>query len=176
MGKHVEQGGCAAGGHHWSGRRLRPRPPRAGSAPGRLGASREVSEAGPPSNTGAEPVDGRCTVQNVRRRECSILAVWLTSALLLGRCSEAPSTCTVGNSGGTVHSINRQSWDTSGDPAAAPIDVGWRQMYGRNEGCGPVFLWIIWAVAVEPTYRVYVLDDENHRLVAGPTWWHGLQA
>ena len=49
---------------------------------------------------------------------------------------------------------------------AAPLQFEREQTYGTDGGSGPAFLGSVRGVAVDPAGTVYVLDDENHRLVA----------
>lgn len=92
--------------------------------------------------------------------------VVLATAVLLAGCSESSSPFTVEERDGTLHALNRQGWNVWSDSAAAPLQFEHEQTYGTNEGSGPAFLGDIRGVAVDSAGTVYVLDDENHRLVA----------
>lgn len=92
--------------------------------------------------------------------------VTLATALLLTGCSESSSPSTVEERDGTSHALNRQGWNVWSDSAAAPLQFEREQIYGTNEGSGPAFLGGIRGVAVDSAGTVYVLDNENHRLVA----------
>jgi outer membrane protein assembly factor BamB len=103
--------------------------------------------------------------------------VALIVSLVITGCSESPSTFTTEERDGVTHALNQQGWNVWSDSAAAPLQLTREQTYGTNEGSGPAFLGGIRGVAVDSTGTVYVLDDENHRLVAfnpdGSVRWSG---
>jgi len=90
--------------------------------------------------------------------------VALAIALLLAGCAESPSPFAVEEREGVLHALNQQGWNVWSD--SAPLQFEREQIYGTNEGSGPAFLGGIRGTAVDSTGTVYVLDHENHRLVA----------
>lgn len=115
-------------------------------------------------------------------RQSSILDVsrlicLLAAALLVIGCSESSSSFTIEDRDGVTHALNQQGWNVWSDSTAAPLQFEREQIYGSDEGSGPAFLGGIRGVAIDSVGTVYVLDDENHRLVAfnpdGTVRWSG---
>lgn len=105
--------------------------------------------------------------------------IGLTAAgllLVLLGCSEEASNFTVETRDGVPHAINR-GWNVWSDSAAAPIQFVHEETFGTNEGTGPDFLGDVRNIAVDSSQTVYVLHDENHRLIAfnpdGTVKWAG---
>lgn len=87
-------------------------------------------------------------------------------ALLATGCSESSSTFTVKENDGILHAVNRQGWNMWDDTASAPIDFKREQTFGTDKEGGPSLLGGVGALAVDSAGTVYVLDDENLRLLA----------
>lgn len=90
----------------------------------------------------------------------------LAAVLLLAGCSDTPSSFTVEKRDGVTYAVNREGWAVWSDSAAAPLQLEHEQTYGVSERSGPALLGEIQGVAVDSAGTVYVLDGENHRLVA----------
>lgn len=85
--------------------------------------------------------------------------------LLLAGCSGDEPGFTVEERDGVSYAINRGTnvWT---DTAAVPLQFEYEQTFGTNEGSGPDLLGTVRGVAVDSVGTVYVLDADNHRLVA----------
>lgn len=96
----------------------------------------------------------------------SRFSLWIfVAVLLLTGCWESPPP-TDAERDEDKRQVRQEGWNVWSDTSAAPIAFEREQTYGTVEGSGPALLGNVRALAVDSAGTVYVLDGENHRLVA----------